>query len=179
MLVVLLLVLFLRSPALQMANEGKPSGFVLFFLIPSLSLFRPLFCWVLCYFLFLSVPVWYLSVAHAGMSLIYHFIWIVLPMASSKQVQRCCIQSLGFASFPISEAFFFTAEMALCIGYAYMRHAKLTERFSGALSIRGTFMNLAKTLMQMRPVTGRCIRSRSIEQQQINIDNVRLVCLVC
>lgn len=88
MLVVSLLVPSLRSPAPRKINEEKTSvACSPIFCTPSLfmmSFFLLGFLW-----LFLSVLVvsfHFLSVAHAGMSLVRHLIQIVLPTALCKQV---------------------------------------------------------------------------------------------
>lgn len=110
-----------------------------------LSLFHPFFCWILhCFFfLFLSH---FVSVSHAGTSLVRHFSRIVLPTILCKEVQRCCIQSLRFGSLLTSGEFFLTVTVALCVGYTYTAACEANKGLPGSIPSQATFFNLAKTL---------------------------------
>lgn len=68
-----------------------------------------------------------------------HFVGIVFPTALRKGVQQCCIQSLDFGSSLTSEAFLFTAKMALCVDYVYTATCKANKGFQGPFQVEECF----------------------------------------
>lgn len=83
-----------------------------------LSLLCPLFCFV-AYFVVVVVFVSFrfISVPHAQVSLVCHFIWIGSPCGFvCKEKQYCCIQSWGFGNSLTSGAFCFPLEDGIVRG---------------------------------------------------------------